>query len=143
MSKIRDFTTSYNQKNILGTVSQVAGVPTGAILETGSNGNGCYIKYTDGTLLCHHAINESITTVTGNKWGATSGNGFRAADSVWYFPVTFAWAPRCWASPAGMLDHGGVSAHLSNISTIGAVRRVWSFASSTIEIHYFAIGRWY
>lgn len=52
MSKIRDFTTSYNQKNIVGPVSQVGGVPSGAIIESGSNANGNYVKYADGTLEC-------------------------------------------------------------------------------------------
>lgn len=143
MSKIRDFTTSYNQKNILGAVSQVAGVPTGAILETGSNANGWYIKYTDGTLLCHHSVNESATTAMPNRWGTTSGNGFRIADATWVFPAVFAWAPRCWASTTGMYDHGGASAHLSNITATSANRRVWSLASGVIKIDYFAIGRWF
>lgn len=43
---------AYNKSNILGTVSQTSGVPTGAIIETGVNSNGRYIKYADGTLIC-------------------------------------------------------------------------------------------
>jgi hypothetical protein len=42
----------YGQGNILGTVSQSAGVPTGAIIERGSNANGEFVKYADGTLIC-------------------------------------------------------------------------------------------
>ena len=42
----------YKQDNILGTVSQSGGVPTGAIIERGSNSNGEFIKYADGTLIC-------------------------------------------------------------------------------------------
>lgn len=42
----------YIQSNILGTVSQSSGVPTGAIIERGSNANGEYVKYADGTLIC-------------------------------------------------------------------------------------------
>ncbi|MFL1495729.1 hypothetical protein ACI77E_30595, partial [Pseudomonas antarctica] len=37
---------------IVGTVSQSAGLPTGAIIERGSNANGSYTKYADGTLIC-------------------------------------------------------------------------------------------
>ncbi|UQI38798.1 hypothetical protein [Vreelandella venusta] len=40
----------YHDKNILGPVSQAAGVPTGAIIERGSNANGEYVKFADGTL---------------------------------------------------------------------------------------------
>jgi hypothetical protein len=42
----------FDSKNILGTVSQTAGVPTGAVIENGSNANGTYTKFADGTLSC-------------------------------------------------------------------------------------------
>ena len=45
----------YDSEGILGTVSQSGGVPTGAIIEQGSNVNGKYTKLADGTLFCHHA----------------------------------------------------------------------------------------
>ena len=41
----------YRRDNIIGTVSSTpSGVPTGAIIESGSNANGSYTKYADGTL---------------------------------------------------------------------------------------------
>jgi len=40
----------FTQGNIVGTVSQSGGVPTGEIFETGSNANGEYYKYADGRL---------------------------------------------------------------------------------------------
>lgn len=43
---------AYVRDNILGTVSESSGVPTGAIIERGSNANGEYVKYADGTLIC-------------------------------------------------------------------------------------------
>jgi hypothetical protein len=42
----------YHTGNILGTVSQSGGVPTGAIIERGSNANGEYVRYADGTQIC-------------------------------------------------------------------------------------------
>lgn len=42
----------YGRSNILGTVSQSAGTPTGAIIERGSNANGQYVRYADGTQIC-------------------------------------------------------------------------------------------
>ncbi len=39
----------FHTGNILGTVSQSAGVPTGAIIERGSNANGEYVRFADGT----------------------------------------------------------------------------------------------
>ena len=49
----------YQQDNILGTVSQSGGVPTGAIIERGSNANGEYVKYADGTLIM--TLNRAIS----------------------------------------------------------------------------------
>lgn len=42
----------YHTANIIGTVSQSSGIPTGAIIERGSNANGEYTKFADGTLIC-------------------------------------------------------------------------------------------
>lgn len=49
----------YNKANILGTVSQSGGVPTGAVIERGSNANGEYVKFADGTLVC--VVSTSVT----------------------------------------------------------------------------------
>jgi len=42
----------YESGNLLGTVSQTAGAPTGAVIERGANANGEYAKFADGTLIC-------------------------------------------------------------------------------------------
>lgn len=47
-----DIADLYKKRNILGSVSQSGGIPTGAIIERGSNVNGEYTKYADGTLEC-------------------------------------------------------------------------------------------
>lgn len=47
-----DWRRVFHDRNILGTVSQLNGIPTGAIFERGSNANGEYTKYADGTLEC-------------------------------------------------------------------------------------------
>lgn len=39
---------SYGTDNILGTVSQSGGVPTGSIIERGSNSDGEYVRFADG-----------------------------------------------------------------------------------------------
>ncbi|TKT42567.1 hypothetical protein [Rhizobium sp. LC145] len=45
-----------NQLRILGTVSQASGVPTGSIIERGSNANGEYVRFADGTQICTKSI---------------------------------------------------------------------------------------
>lgn len=42
----------YSRDSILGTVSQSGDVPTGAIIERGSNANGEYVRWADGTQIC-------------------------------------------------------------------------------------------
>lgn len=42
--------SEYNQKNIIGSVSQSEGVPTGAIIERGSNSDGSWVKFADGSI---------------------------------------------------------------------------------------------
>lgn len=56
-------------KDVVGTVSQSGGVPTGAIIERGTTATGEYTKYADGTLDCWyapgyltHAANTDLVT---------------------------------------------------------------------------------
>ena len=46
---------------ILGTVSQVGGVPTGAIIESGNNANGEYVKFADGTMMTYRSTDLTFT----------------------------------------------------------------------------------
>ncbi|MFP3409629.1 hypothetical protein SB757_33975, partial [Pseudomonas sp. SIMBA_065] len=41
--------TAFNRANIVGSVGQASGVPTGAVLQRGSNANGEFIRFADGT----------------------------------------------------------------------------------------------
>lgn len=47
-----DWVKFFHSRNVLGPVSQSGGVPTGAIIERGSNANGEYFKYAGGMLIC-------------------------------------------------------------------------------------------
>ena len=62
---------------ILGTVSQSAGVPTGRVIERGSNANGEYVRFADGTQRCTHSLVASA-----------------GAATTWTFPIAFAVAPK-------------------------------------------------
>ena len=50
----------YGRDSILGTVSESGGVPTGAIIERGSNANGEYVKFADGTMICSRMVSSTI-----------------------------------------------------------------------------------
>lgn len=66
----------YGQNNVLGTVSQSSGVPTGAIIERGSNANGEYVRFADGTQICTRTLTASSS-----------------AGVAWTFPAAFVAAP--------------------------------------------------
>lgn len=53
----RDITS----ETMVGTVSEVGGVPTGAAMEYGSNSDGSFLRFADGTQICTNA-GAAITT---------------------------------------------------------------------------------
>lgn len=57
---------AFRRGNVLGTVSQSGGVPTGAIIERGNNANGFYTRYADGTVRCGHYI--QLTGISSSEW---------------------------------------------------------------------------
>lgn len=64
---------------LVGTVAQSAGTPTGALIERGSNANGDYVRFADGTQICwkNALIDQSLAANT-------------YLEAVWTFPAAFA-----------------------------------------------------
>jgi hypothetical protein len=71
--------------DLLGTVSQTAGVPTGAVIERGSNTNGEYVRFADGTQICwgSKVYSDGIATAAGG------GNFVSPAGVVVTWPMPF------------------------------------------------------
>lgn len=99
---------------VVGTVSQAGGIPSGAILERGSNSNGEYTKFADGTMFCSGNFSLSSTDVPG------AGSYIRAVT----FPAAFV-APPNFTGTFGFQSEVAVS---YNNTTKWAVQR---FPSST------------
>ncbi|WP_323945727.1 tail fiber protein [Aeromonas caviae] len=70
--------------NVVGTVSQSSGVPTGAIIERGTFAGGEYVKYADGTMMQWGRLSISNKAVT-----SAAGVLFQSAaiDIVTYGPA--------------------------------------------------------
>lgn len=81
----------FHAGNILGTVSQSGGVPTGAIIERGSNANGEYVRFADGTQECWLVVEETLAVI--NAYGAG-----RYGSRGWIFPAGFSAQPEIAAS---------------------------------------------
>tara|TARA_R100000152_G_C6782307_1_gene219812 strand:- start:40941 stop:41657 length:717 start_codon:yes stop_codon:yes gene_type:complete len=128
----------YSQKNILGTVSQSGGVPTGAIIERGSNANGEYTKFADGTLICVTVVRSSgpVDSAVGSIFNSALLGPFpQPATFVSATPVgsyvTFS-NETYWA---GCLSHPSSSLYL----------RVYRATSTTnpVDFKIVTIGRWF
>jgi hypothetical protein len=92
---------AYRRANILGPVSQAGGVPTGAVIESGSNSNGSYVRFADGTQICRHRVNAGSATAFGS---GTFNDPYRTAPLTWTYPAAFASKPeglgRAWTESA-------------------------------------------
>ena len=135
---IQDGFQVYARDNILGTVSESSGVPTGAIIERGSNANGEFVKYADGTLIC--TIDVTFTSV--DMTTAAMG-GFRSAGQSFTLPVNFSVAPVITAlsNSANLQAIAGWSNHSPTAPTLFLWRATSSTQTQRVAIT--AIGRWF
>lgn len=93
--------------DIVGTVSQSGGVPTGAIVERGSNANGEFVRYADGTQICWRVDTYASLAIT----GASGSIYFASPAPSAAYAVAFVSAPAAmqlfeasgasWSGPAG------------------------------------------
>lgn len=131
----------YRPSNILGTVSQSSGVPTGAIIERGSNANGEYVRYADGTQICTFRATVSID-ITASVFG-----GFRSGGQSWTYPATFSSAPIVSSNTAELSSFGAIAYPFVSDPTVSATyffTSVTSQASSiSRSIDLVSIGRWF
>lgn len=114
------------QGNLIGTVSQSGGVPTGAWSETGTNANGTYLRFADGRQECEVML--SASTVNGKEW---------------VFPAAFSAGPvvagiaKANASACVCLDE-----HPTTTSVVLSIRDK-NDARKGGNMHLRATGRWF
>ena len=129
----------FKQSNILGTVSESGGVPTGAIIEIGSNSNGEFVKFADGTMIVTLFHQESY-----------EGESLLGVKSL-TFPSAFASTPSLtvgadMSSIGSFVDRTGFCPY-DSLTNSGC--RVFLFFLNLSSNHISlrarltAIGRWY
>ena len=128
----------FKQSNILGTVSESGGVPTGAIIERGSNANGEFVKYADGTMIC---TTVAVTTDV----DITAGNIFRGlADSASPWPAEFASVPKVLHTPGASSNVRTWGGSTGSSDATQVRLRLCSAISLTSQVGFsIGIGRWY
>lgn len=138
-----DWQTAYSNGSILGAVSQVGGVPTGAIIERGSNANGEYVRFADGTQICY-GTDASLTTAD-----TAEGSFFRNLNpTTLNYPASFIIAPHAVpfvnkanqaSGGLNLAAHSGLSPSPSSISMF----LFGTFSGANGYLAYVAVGRWF
>lgn len=132
----------YKKSNILGRVSLSAGVPTGAVIESGSNANGTYVKYADGTLLAIKTIDFQSVSLQADTFKLLDIGGVGA----WPWPATFLAIPTVSIQFVGSQSYAfQVQAENITETTVGSfhLRNHWPYQMSTIpKIQVIAVGKW-
>lgn len=128
---------AFRRGTLLGTVSQSAGVPTGAAIERGSNANGEYVRFADGTQIC-------MSTYAGALSPAAYGSvGIYRSIFAWTQPAGFVGAAAVYACGVDSGSQGwGGGLFASSTST----NVYWYSATPAIThsgIILLTIGRWY
>jgi hypothetical protein len=125
----------YHTTNILGTVSQSGGVPTGALFEWGGNANGEYIRLANGTQICiSNVFTADATTPVGAlyKW---------ASNQTWAFPAAFAAVP---SVTPGATNNTSLTATCATTTTTDvAVNVLNALSVAGRSASFIAIGRWF
>ncbi|TBN49187.1 hypothetical protein [Pseudomonas sp. BGI-2] len=126
----------YCRTNILGTVSQASGVPTGAIIETITNSNGIAMKLANGVMFC-------LWQTTGFSLAA---NGF-ANFGPYSLPASFTSSATVLAAgsalPGTNYDFYGITAiNVSTTNSFTVAMRNGATAQTASASIIFA-GRWY
>lgn len=117
---------------ILGTVTAGA---AGAIIERGSNANGEYVRFADGTQICTFSAPGVGCTIA-------SGPLFRSEDFTWTYPVAFASVPT-WSASVQSTARWGNCRQTSG-TTVGTFNQHSTFNSATaLGWSLTAIGRWF
>ncbi|MFD1342873.1 hypothetical protein [Litorisediminicola beolgyonensis] len=122
------------QAQLLGTVSQSDGVPTGAVIERGSNGNGEYVRFADGTQICTDVVSFNPTLATGY--------------TAFSFPASFANGDISCAFSSVETNLGANKATLGdmyvvNNSTQWKVHHTQATGGTNFDVKLLAIGRWF
>lgn len=130
--------------NLRWTRSKVNGTwkswePLVTIVEKGSNTNGKYIKYSDGTMICYMKKTYNNIAMT-QAWGTIYECD---ALNLGNFPVAFVEAPSVTASVSGGNGSCWLERLLVSASSLGSS---W-FCRPTqmtcdVQVDYIAIGRW-
>lgn len=131
-------------RDIVGSVAQSGGVPTGAIVERGSNANGEYVRFADGTQICFVLLTLAYVNST-------------RLEAQWTFPAAFNLSPKSivaalpyqtanYMGSASALTNFNIASHQSGTSLTSIAAWVpgggMSSGAAIANVQATAVGRW-
>lgn len=129
--------------NLVGTVSESGGTPTGAIMEVGDNSNGSYLRLAGGTQLCWHDEHE------------ISASAATSCNASWSYPSSFVDPPLTaiflslnssdWTNVGLRTDVGGIGPFSATINSSN-LGFLFSSGSQTLTVsnnRVIALGKWF
>ncbi len=125
----------YGPGNVLGVVSEVSGVPSGAVIESGVGQEGVYTRFADGTLIC---TSEPIVADVNVGIGAS----FKSATKTWTYPSSFVSTPIVSAGSVDDVSNIWVTAGQADALGCSAVAFAHTSAANA-SFSLIAIGRWF
>lgn len=137
----------FDTGNLLGPVSHSGGAPTGAVIERGSNANGDYVRFADGTQICWRRRSFTAQDLT-EAYGSTFRSvNLMAGDTL--LPINFVGG----SSPSFHLTVsvqttatgqivGGIG-DSDNFPDLVYATYHAALTNRTIYVNAMAIGRWF
>jgi len=127
--------------NLVGAVSQSGGTPTGAVIERGSNANGQFIRFADGTQICWVSVQEDDVSFSSNQ-GAYISPRF-----TYIYPASFSEPPSAQVTHVRRDGNTGVIwASIDNPPGVNSIDLRANKASSgthDIGFNIAVFGRWF
>lgn len=129
------YALGYYKGNILGTVSQSGGIPTGAVIERGTNANGDYIRFADGTQICQGTVTvPNVSTAVGSIFSSST-------TPTWTYPSAFSAEPEVHGCDTASIVIWVACAPSLASALIRALAYTSITSSRTLRLT--AIGRWF
>lgn len=131
---LRDRSTHTGTQPITTITGVVGAMAGGAIIERGSNANGEYVRFADGTQHCRSTLNF-----------AGFGAGLRTVS--WTYPASFYNPPAIFGAPLAFSETGiyrGQSGNVAPSNTVASslAYEMQNTAAGNITVNVFAIGHW-
>ncbi|MDX0425135.1 pyocin knob domain-containing protein [Sinorhizobium medicae] len=127
---------------VVGNASNSAGFPAGAIIERGSNANGEYVRFADGTQICWGTGTINVSTTLNNHFGSSSGASV-TGNALISFPAAFSntnYSVTVFPTFRGFTVLGAYSKNGAN----AAVRMgVSGSTANDVPYEWSAFGRWF